>query len=777
MNSRRVRLTVDGSVQGVGFRPYVYRLAHALELHGFVRNDARGVVVEVEGSTRALERFIQRLPKDAPPLASCGDIVREDIAPLGSREFTIDESVPSREVRAQVVPDSATCDECLRELFDPMDRRYRYPFVNCTNCGPRFTIVRGIPYDRPLTTMAAFVMCADCRAEYDDPRNRRFHAQPNACPRCGPRAWFVDAAGHVAPLGDARDAIEAAAVALLNGAIIAVKGLGGFHLACRADNDVAVQRLRARKVREEKPFALMVPDLAAAHCLVELAALDEQLLNGRERPIVLARRRHEARVADLVAPRQRCLGLMLPYSPLHHLLLADVGNPLVMTSGNVSDEPIVYENGTAIAGLATIADFLLLHDRPIECRVDDSIVRTIAIGGQHQAQMLRRSRGFAPTTLRLPVATPEPLLACGAQLKNSFCLVRERDAWLGPHVGDLANYETLQSFIDGVTHHEALFSVTPRHVAFDDHPEYLSTKYARARIDASPEQLSLGVQHHHAHLAACLAEHGECGPAIGVIFDGIGYGLDGTLWGGEVLLGDLTRFERVGHLRAVRMPGGEAAIREPWRMTCAWLSELSPGVTPALPGALVGQVRDAKWRSVARLVRGGIASPYTTSMGRLFDALSVLCGGPPDVSYEGQAAIELEMMADEEEVGRYDVQLCGEDGALMMDARPLVRGAIADLDANVPAATVAARVHNGIVDATTRICHLVAEQRDVNTVVLSGGVFQNVLLIERTAEALLAAGLRVLVPQRVPPNDGGIAFGQAAIAAARAASSTAIPIT
>lgn len=777
MNARRVRLSIDGSVQGVGFRPYVYRLAHALDLNGFVRNDARGVVVEVEGMAGALERFIERLPEEVPPLATCGEIVREEVAPVGSGAFTIIESDRSADVRAQVVPDSATCDDCLRELFDPRDRRYRYPFVNCTNCGPRFSIVRGIPYDRPMTTMASFVMCTQCRAEYDEPANRRFHAQPNACPRCGPHVWLVDASGRAVPLGDARDVVQATAVALRDGAIVAIKGIGGFHLACRADSNEVVRRLRDRKSRRDKPFAIMVRDLRSAAELAVLSPLDEHLLTAAARPIVLVRRKKGTVVAELVAPLQRDLGLLLPYSPLHHLLLADTSMPLVMTSGNLSDDPIFIHNEEALAGLSTIADLFLLHDRPIECRVEDSVVRTLSIATERRTMTLRRSRGYAPTTLPLSVSAPTPMLACGAQLKNTFCLARDEHAWLGPHVGDLGSFETLQSFTAGVTHHEQLFAVVPQVIVHDDHPEYLSTKYARERLESTPALAVESVQHHHAHLAACLAEHGEPGPAIGLIFDGTGLGGDGALWGGEVLYGDLTTFERVGHLRAVRMPGGEAAVREPWRMTCAWLSELAPSSVPEQPDTIVRYVSAARWRSVTQLVQSGVASPFTTSVGRLLDALSVLCGGPLEVWYEGQAAIELEMLADEDEDGWYEVPVCDGDGMLTMDPRPLVRDVVRDLAARVTPPIVAARIHNGIVKAASRICRVIAGRSRVHTVVLSGGVFQNVLLVERTAQALTDAGLRVLVPQRVPPNDGGIAFGQAAIAAARAAKSLAITRT
>ncbi len=744
---RRVRARVEGTVQGVGFRPFVYRLATELGVSGHVFNDARGVVVEAEADAAAVEQFLERVRAEAPPLASVERVTVGELPCSPGGGFEIRASPAGGEPNAPVSPDTATCDDCLAELFDPADRRHRYPFINCTNCGPRFTIVRGVPYDRPLTTMAGFEMCPACRAEYEDPLNRRFHAQPNACPDCGPRLSV--------PLETVADALRA-------GAVAAVKGIGGFHLACLADDEAAVARLRSRKHREDKPFALMVKSVEAARELAELAPEDERLLVGRARPIVLAPRRPDARVARAVAPASTELGLMLPYSPLHHLLLADVGLPLVMTSGNVSDEPIAYRDEDALERLAGIADLFLLHDRPIETRTDDSVVRAVQIGSVRRPQFLRRSRGYVPAGETLPVSAPCHLLACGAELKNTFCVAKDERAWVGHHVGDLKNYETLRSFSEGIEHFKRLFAVEPRVAVHDLHPDYLSTGYAR---ELEGVRL-IGVQHHHAHLAACLAEHGERGPAVGAIYDGTGYGLDGTVWGGELLLGGLAGFKRAGHLLPVRMPGGEAAVRQPWRMACAWLTA-ALGREPALPAALEPFVPPEAWRAVAGLARSGVASPWTTSAGRLFDAVAALCGIRAEVSYEGQAAIELEAQCAMGGHGIYPLPL--DARRLVLDPRPTIRAIAGDVGAGVSVGVVAARFHDSLARATAAACELAAFRSGTRAVVLSGGVFQNRRLLERTAECLTAARLRVLMPERLPPGDGGIAYGQAAVAAARLA--------
>jgi len=721
---RRTRVRVHGTVQGVGFRPYVYRLAGECGLGGYVLNDAQGVLLEIEGSADAVQSFLARLTPEAPPLAVLERVLAEELVPGGERVFTIRESAGGGIPDAPVTPDTATCADCLRELFDPADRRYRYPFINCTNCGPRFTIVRAVPYDRPLTTMASFTMCPACRAEYEDPSDRRFHAQPNACPACGPSLPLLDAA----------------VAAIRDGAIVAVKGIGGYHLACRADDERAVSTLRTRKHREDKPFALMAPSLTVAESLIALDQTGRELITSPGRPIVLAPRCPRAPVAESVAPGAPELGVMLPYSPLHHLLLADVGATLVLTSGNVSDEPIAYRDEDALERLKHIADVFLVHDRPIETRTDDSVVRGRTV--------LRRSRGYVPAAVALPGAgTPRPLLACGAELKNTFCLAKGERAWVSHHIGDLENYETLRSFTDGIEHFKRLFAVEPEVVVHDLHPEYLSTKYA---LELDGIEL-VGVQHHHAHLAACLAEHGEPGPAIGAIFDGTGYGFDGTVWGGELLYGDVRSFERVGSLMAVALPGGARAIKQPWRMACAWL--VASGLEPP-----------AAWRPIGELARSGLASPLTTSMGRLFDAVAALAGIRAEVNYEGQAAIELEAACDPSERGSYPIALTGEP--LVIDPRETIRAVAADVRAGRSSGVIARRFHRAIASATVEACVGLADAHATEVVALSGGVFQNRVLLESVSDGLTATGLRVLVPERLPAGDGGISYGQAAVAAA-----------
>jgi hydrogenase maturation protein HypF len=751
----RVRARVHGTVQGVGFRPFVYRLAHEEGLAGYILNDEHGVLLEVEGESSAVERFMVRLEREPPPLAEIQTVSTEALAALGDEEFRIVGSVSGGLPDAPVTADSATCEQCLAELFDQDDRRFRYPFINCTNCGPRFTIIKGVPYDRRLTTMAGFQMCGACRREYHDPGDRRFHAQPNACPACGPHVWLVERSG--ALLSERGTALAQAAAALRAGAIVAVKGLGGFHLACAAADEDAVAALRARKHREDKPFALMAADLDAARALVELTEREQALLTGRERPIVVARRHPEAPVAPSVAPRSNDLGVMLPYTPLHHLLVREAGQTLVMTSGNVCDEPIAYRDDDALRRLGHIAEAFLLHDRPIETRTDDSVVRATA--RRSTPLLIRRSRGYVPGSVQLPIPAERPLLAVGAELKNTFCVAKGERAWVSHHVGDLENYETLESFTDGISHFERLFAVEPELIAHDLHPEYLSTKYALDRDGVEP----VAIQHHHAHMAACLAEHGERGPAVGAIYDGTGYGTDGTIWGGELLVGDLESFERAGHLWPAVLPGGANAIREPWRMACAWLIAARCEFEP--PRAI--DRRD--WEAVSRLARSGVASPETTSIGRLFDAVAALCGLRLRVNYEGQAAAELEAACDPHERDFYPLPLVQTGGALVLDARETVRAVVQDLGGGAATGTIAARFHNALAAATTCACMRLAGQSGIGTVALGGGTFQNRRLLETVAADLQRAGLRVLVPERLPPNDGGVSFGQAAVAAARIA--------
>ncbi len=772
---RREHIRVTGTVQGVGFRPYVYRLAEELGLGGWVLNDSLGVLAEVEGPQQAVGVFLARLAAEPPPLAVIERVQTASVPAVGERGFAIRASPPGGQRDAPVTPDSATCDECLRELSNPADRRYRYPFINCTNCGPRFTIVRDVPYDRPMTTMAGFQMCSACQAEYDDPADRRFHAQPNACRVCGPSLSLIDPSGAPVDRRGAPDPVAAAAAALRGGAIVAVKGLGGYHLACRADDETVVARLRSRKHREDKPFALMVGSLEVAARLVALGQAEAELLRSNARPIVLASRLASARVADAVAPCAGELGVMLAYTPLHHLLLADLAahpagvHAVVMTSGNLSDEPIAYADEDARGRLATIADLLLVHDRPIQTRTDDSVARVVRLGPDDRRTMLiRRSRGYVPSSIAIRPEAARPVLACGAEQKNTFCLADGGRAWVSHHIGDLENYETLRSFTTGIEHFQRLFDVGPAVIVHDLHPEYLSTKYAFDRDSRDDQVELLGVQHHHAHLAACLAEHGESGPAVGAIFDGTGLGLDGSIWGGELLFGDLGGFARVGSVLPVPLPGGVQAIREPWRMACAWLCALVDGgaTVPSMPRTLEGVgLVDRRWEQVARLATSG-ACQLTSSAGRLFDAVAALCGLRPVVSYEGQAAVEFEARCGTAGGTGYEVTL-GVDsrGLLTLDPRPGLLELLADLERAASTADMAARFHDGLAAATAKACARLAYEKDVELVVLSGGVFQNRRLTESVIPVLEAAGLRVLLPERLPPGDGGISYGQAAVAA------------
>ena len=744
----RTEVRVEGVVQGVGFRPFVYALANRLGLAGLVGNDVHGVFVEVEGSAARVEDFLTALRVDAPPLARVERVATRDIPPTGAPGFSIVASPAGGERAALVSPDSSTCADCLAELADPADRRSGYPFINCTNCGPRFTIVRDVPYDRPFTTMAEFAMCADCAAEYHDPADRRFHAQPTCCPACGPHLTLPGTAllGH-----EANDPIRTTADLLLDGAIVAVKGLGGYHLATDATNQTATATLRARKHREDKPFAVMVPTVEQARALCEVDDLAESLLTSRRRPIVLLPRIPSASIADAVAPGNRQLGVMLPYTPLHHLLLAAVGKPIVLTSGNVSDEPIAYRDADALDRLCGIADAFLLHDRAIHIRTDDSIVRPF----DGRESVLRRSRGYVPEPVTLTRGFPRPVLACGAELKNTFCLAKGNHAFLSHHIGDLENFETLRSYAEGIAHFRRLFGIDPVVVAHDLHPEYLSTKYA---LELDGVEL-VGVQHHHAHIASCLADNGESGPVIGVAFDGTGYGTDGTIWGGEFLVADLAGFTRAGHLDPVPMPGGTAAIRAPWRMAAAHLAAAYPGGIPDLA------VRDRNapdWAAVLGMAERGVNSPHTSSAGRLFDAVAALLGIRDTINYEGQAAIELEQHADPSVCGTYpmsahDTLPCAE----------LIRAIVDDLLRGEPTPVIAARFHNAVADAVTNTCALIRDETGIGVVALSGGVWQNLLLATRTMNSLRARGFRVLTHARVPCNDGGISLGQAAVAAAR----------
>jgi hydrogenase maturation protein HypF len=705
----RRRFRVGGVVQGVGFRPFVFGLAQRHDLVGFVLNDGTGVVIEAEGKAAALDAFAAAIHTDAPPLARVDAVEAELLPAAGEPAFTIAASTATGST-ALIPPDTATCDDCLRELHDPADRRYRYPFINCTQCGPRFTIVRSAPYDRPNTTMAGFPLCTECRNEYEDPADRRFHAEPVCCAACGPRLTMP---------------LEQAVELLLGGSIVAVKGLGGWHLACNAGDETAVARLRARKHREDKPFALMTdrPEL-----LAHIDAVERELLESHRRPIVLLRRRDGAPVAEAVAPGSPWLGLMLPYTPLHHLLLGDFGGTLVLTSGNRSDEPIAYEDDEAHERLGSIADAFLGHDRPIHRRCEDSIVRA--------SFPVRRSRGFTPEAVRLPVRAAQPVLAVGAELKSTFCLARRDEAFLSPHLGDLDTEAAYRAFRADIDLYLSMLGVVAETIAHDLHPEYLSTKWAFEQ-DAP----LIGVQHHHAHAAACLAEHGETGPALALVFDGTGYGTDGTLWGGELLRCDLAGFERLAHLTPVPLPGGEAAIREPWRVAASYLEQAGRPVP------------FDRWALVRQSLQ--VNAPLSSGMGRLFDAAAALLGVREAVTFEGQAAIELELLAGQTAAEPYAWHFG--DGA------ELIAAVHDDLAAGRPRDEIAAAFHETVAAAAAAAC---ADAGEPGTVVLSGGTFQNLRLAESTARNLEALGFRPLTHRLVPPNDGGISYGQAAVAAA-----------
>jgi len=751
---RRVRVQVDGIVQGVGFRPTVYQLARSLDLAGWVRNDSEGVEIEVAGPEDRVAEFLLRLPREAPPLAK---IVRMDVEerPYEAGEgFLIQASERSGSRTTLISPDVCTCDDCLRELFDPSDRRFRYPFINCTNCGPRYTIIRDIPYDRDKTTMASFPMCPACRAEYENPRDRRFHAQPNACWECGPTVWLEDPEGR--RLAE-RDAAVRETIRLLSeGKIAAVKGLGGFHLAVAAGDEEAVARLRRRKIREEKPFAVMFSSLEDIRGVCRVSPEEESLLMSRERPIVLLARRPEPKpghspIAPSVAPGNRFLGAFLPYTPLHALLFRDAPyRALVMTSGNQSDEPIVTENQAARERLRGIADVFLFHNRDIYIRCDDSVVRST----RGKLRPLRRARGYVP----VPVVLREPgptVLGVGGELKNTVCLTRGRYAFLSQHVGDLENLETLRAFEHTIKHLERILEVRPRLIVHDLHPDYLSSQWAEARTDLP----RLAVQHHHAHIASVAAERGWDGPLLGVALDGTGYGADGTLWGGEFLWVDGARHERLGRFSRLPLPGGEKAIKEPWRMAVAALWCLAGEEAERIHGDLLSRWPERERRVVLQMLQKGFNAPLSSSCGRLFDAVSSLAGLRNRITYEGQAAVELEQ-ALEPDPGAYEARLVKEEGLWVLDTLPLLEETVRDVRRGVRPGLVSARFHNGLVRAVVRMVEILREETGLSAVALSGGVFQNVYLSGKVEQELEDRGFEVLVHQEVPPNDACIALGQ-----------------
>lgn len=741
-------IEVRGVVQGVGFRPYVWRLATRHGVAGWVRNVSGVVQIHAEGPAGALEDLCGSIAREAPPLARVEDVRWSTAAVLGFPGFEVDESSDAGGGERLVSPDVATCPACLSELFDPADRRYRYPFINCTDCGPRFTIIEALPYDRERTSMRAFPLCEDCAREYRDPADRRFHAEPVACPACGPTLELVD--GSWRPVEG--DPIVEAASLLRRGEIVALKGLGGFHLACDATDEDAVSELRRRKTRPDKPFAVMVADVEAARERFELSPEEVAQLSSPKAPIVLVR--DLGRLAPSVAPGHRRQGAMLPSTPLHHLLLRETGRPLVMTSGNRSDEPICITNEEARGCLGGIADAFLVHDREIVSRYDDSVTRV----WRGEPVVLRRARSHAPAPIELPVEVPAPILGTGALLHGAFCLASGRRAFLSQHVGDLDTEEAMQAYADALQRYRQVFRIEPEVVAHDHHPDFPTTRFAR-----ETGLRTVVVQHHHAHVAAVMAEHRLEGALIGVAFDGFGLGDDGTVWGGEFLACDWSHAERLGHLRCVRQPGGDAAVRRPWRMAVSHAADA--GVLEQALALLGGDAEGAD--VVLGQVRSGLGSPVTSSAGRLFDAVSALAGVCRSATFEGHPAMLLEQAADATASRGYPIEIERVDGRLVVDTRPIVRGVVADLLAGRTAGDVSSAFHSTMAAAIDRICEGIRGAIGLSRVVLSGGVFANDLLLTQAVERLERSGFEVFVPREVPPGDGGIALGQVLVAQAR----------
>lgn len=746
MEEIRACVQIEGVVQGVGFRPFVYGLAHRHDLKGWVLNDEKGVTIEIEGEKDRVNGFLSGL-SFPPPLAT---IEKTDIfyrPTLGYNDFEIRPSKESEERVALVSPDSATCKDCLNELFDPYDRRFHYPFINCTNCGPRFTIINDIPYDRDNTTMAPFRMCPPCSKEYHDPSDRRFHAQPNACFECGPALkLFTNLGKEIATQNPITETI-----ALLKmGKIVAIKGLGGFHLACDATREEPVASLRARKFREDKPFALMCRDLEVIDRLCLLDGLSRQILESKERPVVILPRRKDANVAPSVAPFQRTLGVMLPYTPIHHLLFAEGVDSLVMTSGNVSDEPIAFKDNEAFSRMGHIADFFLVHNREIRTRCDDSVLKPL----KGTVTFLRRARGFAPFPIKLN-RDGNSILACGADLKNTFCLTKGNSAFLSQHIGDMENFETMSSFEEGVELFKQLFQIEPECVVHDLHPDYLSTRYA---MDLDLPRT--GVQHHFAHALSLMAEYGSIGPALAVVMDGTGYGEDGTIWGGEFLEVTVRGYRRLGHLRYIPLPGSNMAVREPWRMAAAYLERIY-GDFQGIQIPFIKRLDLEQWSQIGKAMRLKINSPLCSSMGRLFDAVSAILGVRETVNYEGQAAMELEQMIEEGEMGEYPFEIFEEKETLIFNPDPIIEAIVEDIGKAESPSIVSARFHNSIIRVISGMAQRMREETGISDIFLTGGVFQNTFLLGKARDILKEDGFKVFTHQKVPTNDGGISLGQA----------------
>ncbi len=750
------RILVEGIVQGVGFRPFIYKLANQFDLKGIIYNDSKGVYIEVEGDKINVDNFINSISHSAPPLALIENVKSEKNEKKGYDTFSIAPSEEKEDKFILISPDVSTCDDCLVELNNSDDRRFEYPFINCTNCGPRFTIIKNIPYDRPKTTMGKFKQCTDCESEYQNPTNRRFHAQPNACHVCGPHVSLYD--NRQNPI-QCTNPIDETVKLLRDGFIIALKGLGGYHLACDALNEKVVDKLRERKFRIDKPFAVMIPDVRLLDNICIYTEKEKEFLSTIQRPIVLIKRKSNSPVVRNIAPGNNYLGIMLPYTPLHHIIMKKINSPLVMTSGNISEEPIAYKDADAFERLQNIADYFLIHNREIHLRCDDS-VGTVFNG---MKTMLRRSRGYVPYPINIPVKTDKHILATGAHLKNTFCFLRDNYAFISHHIGDLENFETLKSFTEGIEHFKKLFYLNPSIIAYDMHPEYLSTKYA---LDSAIE-MKIPVQHHHAHIASCMIENNITGQVIGVSFDGTGYGTDGNIWGGEFFTANFTDFNRIAHFEYIPLPGGEAAIREPWRIIVSNLYHYLGNELDKVDIPFLEELQNKYGMNlnlIKQIIDKKINSPLTSAAGRLFDAVSALCRIRYRVNYEAQAAIEFQMLADENERRSYSYDIDTKTSPWKISFDSTFREIITDIKNKIHVSKISGKFHNTIAEIISSTAEKIRLKTGLNKIALSGGVFQNALLIEKVIPILNCAKFEVYTNSKIPPNDGGISLGQAVIA-------------
>jgi hydrogenase maturation protein HypF len=758
MTYKRVFLKVTGIVQGVGFRPFVYNLAISLNLKGWVNNNSEGVYIDIEGPINLVDEFIHKLKHNAPSLSRVENINLENRDLCCYKDFEIRESERNENSITLISPDIALCDDCKRDILDPKDRRYSYPFTNCTNCGPRFSIIKSIPYDRDKTTMKKFKMCISCEGEYRNPLDRRFHAQPNACKDCGPNIWITDSNNNIVKLGDSNtDIIKFAVSKLKEGKIFVIKGLTGFHLCCDAGNETSIKHLRQRKIRPDKPFAIMVKDLGTAKKLCHINSKEEELLTGIKKPIVLLKQRKEYQLSKAIAPNQNTLGVMLPYTPLHELIFKENVDALIMTSANINGLPLEYENNSALKNLSSIGDYFLFHNRDIYIPVDDSVVKVI----NDEERIVRRARGYAPEPIKYE--SIENILACGPNMKNTFSIGKDNFIFLSQHNGDLENLETIEHYKRNIEHFKNIFSFVPKYLAYDLHPQYSSTQYA-----GDYNLRKIGIQHHHAHITSCMAENKINHKIIGVSFDGTGYGTDGKIWGGEFLLCDLLNFERLGHLDHVKMPGGEMAIKEPWRMAVSYITKAFSNLTD-IKSTLnledtIKKIYGEDGLVLIKIINKDINSPETSSMGRFFDAVSSIIGIRNIITYEGQASIELEAAIKGDINERYSYEIIENKGSFIIETYKLILQLIEDRLAGVPKSTMSSKFHNSVIQFTHELCCVLKNKTGVNEVALSGGVFQNSYLLGRLIKILEADNFIVYTHKTIPSNDGGIALGQIASA-------------